>query len=179
MDNIVIAITGPTGSGKTSVSLALAKKLDKCVFIEVDHVKHMILCGFHKEIDENGAEIWQYSEWRLLGETIGQMSSNFTRNGFNVVIGGYLNVESWEEIEKYSKIDYRILLNPSREIIKIRDNERDSKYYMGEEAIQEHLDYISENELFAGFTKIDSSDQTVDETVSAIQKIIASGSSLV
>ncbi len=173
MEKITIAITGPTGSGKTSVSLALAKKLDKCVFIEVDHVKHMILSGFYKETNENGKEIWHYSEWKLLGQTIGKMSSNFIKNGFSVVIGGYLRAESWEEIEKYTKIDHKILLNPAKEVIKVRDTERDSQYYMGEEAIQEHIDYISENDLFSSFTVVDSTDLTVDETVSAILNIVS------
>ena len=166
--NKIIAITGPTGSGKTSVSLALAKKLDRCVFIEVDHIKHMIISGFYKEIDENNKEKWLYSEWKLLGETIGVISNNFVNKGFNVVVGGYLHNEGWEELEKQTNIDYKFILIPSKETIKIRDVERDSKYYMGEEAIQEHIDYIENNELFKDFTAIDSSEQTVDETVDYI-----------
>jgi gluconate kinase len=166
--NKITAITGPTGSGKTTVSLALAKKLDKCVFIEVDHIKHMILSGFYKEVNENNIEKWHYSEWRLLGETIGVICNNFIDKNFNVVIGGYLHIEAWEELEKQVNIDYKFLLHPSKETIKVRDVERDSKYYMGEDAIQEHIDYIESNELFNDFTAIDSSEQTVDETVAVI-----------
>lgn len=162
--NKIIAITGPTGSGKTSVSLALAKKLDKCVFIEVDHIKHMIISGFYKDTNEK----WLYSEWSLLGETIGIICKNFVDKGFNVVVGGYLHNEAWDELERQVIIDHKFVLNPSKETIKIRDVERDSKYYMGVEAIQEHIDYIENNELFKDFTTIDSSEQTVDETVDYI-----------
>jgi uridine kinase len=166
--NKIIAITGPTGSGKTSVSLALAKKLEKCVFIEVDHIKHMIISGFYKEIEKDNKEKWLYSEWKLLGETIGIICNNFVNKGFNVVVGGYLHNEAWEELEKQINIDYKFMLSPSKETIKIRDVERDSKYYMGEEAIQEHIDYIENNELFKDFFTINSSEQTVDETVDYI-----------
>ncbi|HMT19150.1 MAG TPA: AAA family ATPase, partial [Candidatus Saccharibacteria bacterium] len=131
MNNKVITITGPTGSGKSTVSYALAKKLGHCVCIEVDHIKHMIISGFYKQ-DGN----WQYSEWRLVGETLGIVANNFLNRDFDVVIAGYLQSEAWEELEKQVIISHKILLNPSKEVIKIRDSGRDPKYYMGEKAIQ-------------------------------------------
>lgn len=172
--NKVIAITGPTGSGKSSVSLALAKKMEKCVFVDVDHVKHMIITGFHKHKDSSGKSVWTYSEWGLVGETIGLISNNFLKHGYNVVIGGYLHTEGWQKLlEVGIEINHKFMLQPAKEIIKIRDSQRDEMYFMGDEAIQEHLDYLS-GEYFDDFTKIDSSNQTVDETVedilTAVQK---------
>mgnify|MGYP003591616781 FL=1 len=45
-DTFVLAITGPTGSGKSTVSEKLAKQIDRCVNIDADHIKHMIVSGF-------------------------------------------------------------------------------------------------------------------------------------
>lgn len=165
--NQIIAITGPTGSGKSTVSLALAKRIDRCVYIEVDHIKHMIISGFHKSKKNDGKVAWTYSEWMLVGETIGKISSNFLNHDFSVVIGGYMHSEGWEELEKHVDITLKVTLNPSKETIKIRDSERDDKYYMGEEAIEEHLDYLS-NPKFSSFRQLDSSEQSVDETVDEI-----------
>lgn len=167
MHKFVIAITGPTGSGKTSVGLALAKKIEKCVFLEVDHVKHMIISGFYKGKNEQGDETWLYSEWKLVGETVGLLCNNFLKHGFSVVIGGYMHTEGWDEVGKAIKLDYKFSLQPSKEVIKIRDTERDAKYFMGETAIQEHIDYLSGDD-FKDFVAIDSTSQTVEQTVDEI-----------
>lgn len=78
-------------------------------------------------------------------------------------------------VRKKTRLDYRILLNPLKETIKIRDGERDSRDFMGEEFIQEHIDYIASNPFFDKFIKIDSYEQAVDETVKEILGIINIG----
>lgn len=60
----------------------------------------MILSGFYKESNEKGYTELLYSEWKLVGETIGIICNNFIRRVFNVVIGGYLDTKAWEELEK-------------------------------------------------------------------------------
>lgn len=169
--NKVIAITGPTGSGKSTVSLALAKKMDKCVVIEIDHVKHMIISGFHRQKGQNGGIVWEYTEWELVGETVGILSKNFLKHGYRVVIGGYMHTEGWQALEDVQKVDHKFMLSPSKETIKIRDTERDEKYFMGSEAIREHIGYLSGNG-FEDFAVIDSTDQTADETVDDILALI-------
>ncbi len=167
----VIAITGPTGSGKSSVSLALAKTIEKCVFIEIDHIKHMIISGFYKNKEPDGEEAWRYSEWRLVGEAIALMSKNFADHGFAVVIGGYMHTEGWGELSSNLKINHKFMLYPAKETIKIRDVERDEKYYMGEETIDEHIDYLS-SPAFDDFIRIDSTEQNVEETVEQIIELV-------
>jgi ADP-ribose pyrophosphatase YjhB (NUDIX family) len=51
-----ILIAGGTGSGKTTIGEALAKQLDKCVSIDADHIKHMLVNGFVK--DDSNAGGW-------------------------------------------------------------------------------------------------------------------------
>lgn len=168
MSSKLILITGPTGSGKSTLSLALAKKLGHCVYLDIDHVKHMIVSGFSFTTRENGEKVWHYSEWKLVGETIGFLCQNFLKNGFDIIVGGYMHEEGWRQLEKQVIPTHKFLLMPSKETIKFRDVERDSKYTMGDDAIQEHFDYINQKEVFKDFAVIDSTDQTVDQTLDVL-----------
>jgi adenylylsulfate kinase-like enzyme len=84
MKPFILAITGPTGSGKSTVASRLATDIPQCVNIEVDQVKHFIVNGFIYESPEGLAQ------WELLGVNIGQLAKNFHEAGYNVVINGYL-----------------------------------------------------------------------------------------
>ena len=168
MDHKVIAITGPTGSGKSTISLALAKKFDRCVYLDVDHVKHMVVSGFSYTIGKGGEKVWHYSEWKQVGESVGILCANFLQNDFGVVVGGYMYEEAWRELEKQVDLTHKFLLLPSKETIKYRDVERDSKYTMGDFAIKEHFDYIEQKEIFRDFAVIDSTDQSVDQTLETL-----------
>ena len=44
--SFIIAITGPTGSGKSTVAKQIAGNMQHCVNIDVDVVKHFIHNGF-------------------------------------------------------------------------------------------------------------------------------------
>jgi adenylate kinase family enzyme len=47
MSHFVLAITGPAGAGKSTVGEKIAKSFRRCVNIDADHIKHMIVSGFH------------------------------------------------------------------------------------------------------------------------------------
>ena len=99
----VIALTGPTGAGKTTIGEALAKRLDKCVNIDADHIKHMIVSGFYKDDSNPGG--WSFSEWALVGESIGILAKNFADRGFDMVINGYIDEPAWSKISEAIKIE--------------------------------------------------------------------------
>jgi len=159
----IIAITGPTGAGKSIVATQIAKEIDKCVNIDADVVKHFIENGFIYDESPQGVE-----QWRLLGKNIGQLAKNFQESGYNVVINGYLNEPAWENIQLFVKLDQKLLLLPSVETTVKRDQGRSIETTMGEDAVKSHATYFSTNLYYSDFVKIDSTNQTVDQTVEVI-----------
>jgi hypothetical protein len=81
-------------------------------------------------------------------------------------------VLGWEALEKQVSLTHKILLLPHVEETKNRDKQRTSHDTMGDKAVQEHHDYFSSNAFYNDFIKIDSTKQTIDETVAAITKLL-------
>ena len=101
MKSFILAITGPTGSGKSMTASKLSKEIERCVNIEVDHVKHMIVNGFiYGNVPEG------VPQWQLLSTNIGMLAKNFQDAGYSVIISGYLKESSWENIQKRVTLDY-------------------------------------------------------------------------
>lgn len=172
MNKFIIAITGPAGAGKSTVSEKLAKQFDDCVNIEADHVKHFVVSGFKKKQNTDGSEDWDFTEWELVGESIGLLAHNFQEKGFSVIINGYINEPAWQAIEKHVTLTHKVLLLPHLDQVKGRDQQRKPEDQMGEKAISEHHDYFSTNSFYSDFVKIDSSEHDIDQTVQAILDIV-------
>ncbi len=169
MNNVVV-ITGPTGSGKTSIAEKLAKQLDKCVNIDADHIKHTIPSGFYKDDKNPGG--WSFNEWELVGESIGLLAENFLQKEFSVIINGYLPKEAWQEIEKRISIDHKLLLWPDALRVYARDAKRPEELRMGQRAVDDHLALFMSDGYFKDFTKVDTSNHSVDESVEAVSRLL-------
>ena len=72
----VIAITGPSGAGKTTVSELLTKRNKSFANIDVDHLKHMNPNAFTKLVDADGDEDYPYSAWELLGKNVALLAQS-------------------------------------------------------------------------------------------------------
>ncbi len=166
MSNSVIAITGPAGAGKSTVGEKVAKQLKRCVNIDADHIKHMIVGGFHKDTSSPGG--WGFDQWGLVGDSIGLLAANFLKQGYSVIINGYIDEPAWTNIEKLVAINHKFLLLPSLETIKDRDAARNEDVRMGKAVVSEHHEVFSKDKFYSDFIKIDTSNHSVEETVSAI-----------
>ncbi|MBI2798501.1 (d)CMP kinase [Candidatus Saccharibacteria bacterium] len=61
-NKFVVAITGPTGSGKSAVAKRLAKQIPDCANIEVDNIKHFLVSGFKYDILPDGKKKWRFEQ---------------------------------------------------------------------------------------------------------------------
>ncbi len=166
----VLAITGPTGSGKSTVAARLAKQISYCVNIDADHIKHMIVSGFYKDDKNPGG--WSFSEWGLVGDSIGLLAQNFVKAGYKVIINGYIDEPGWTSIQKQITLTHKVLLLPHLETVALRDAGRNEDVRMGDKAVNEHHTHFSSDIFFEDFTKLDTTDHTEDETVSKVLEIV-------
>lgn len=167
MQSFILAITGPAGSGKSTIASTLSKQIEQCVNIDADVVKHMIVNGFVYGNKPEGI-----AQWKLLGTNIGMLTKNFHEAGYGVIINGYINEPAWENIHKYVTLTYKVLLLPHVDTVTERDAGRHEDYRQGEETIKEHHDYFSNASFYDDFVKIDSTSHTIDETIGEIMAII-------
>lgn len=168
----VVAITGPSGAGKTTVSEFLAKTNKTFANIDVDHLKHMNPNAFTKVVEENGYVDYPYSAWELLGKNVALLAQSFIDNQLDVIINGYLEEESWREIEKNIKLDNKFLLLPEESINIIRDNSRTDEIKMGEKAVKRGQEYFKNTRYYSDFTLLDTSSKSVEDTVKIIVETI-------
>ncbi|MEX2006833.1 MAG: AAA family ATPase [Candidatus Saccharimonadales bacterium] len=169
-ETFVLAITGASGSGKSTVAEKLAKQIDHCVNIDADHIKHMVVSGFYK--DEKNPAGWGFNQWGLVGDSIGLLADNFLKEGYKVIINGYLDKPAWTNLQKHLAITHRVLLLPKLETVTQRDAGRREDARMGGEAVGEHHSHFSNDNFFQDFIKLDTTDHTLDETVSKILEIV-------
>lgn len=176
MNNFVLAITGPTGAGKSTVGEALAKKLEKCVNIDADHLKHMIVSGFYvDEQNPDDPQGWGFSEWELVGENIGLLAQNFLKHGYSVVINGYIDEPAWIMLQKYIDLNLKVLLLPNINEIIRRDESRADDIRMGKDTVEIHYSHFSHDKFFDDFLKLDTTDSSVEDTVSLIEDKLLGG----
>lgn len=165
--SFILAITGPAGAGKSTTAKKVARIVERCVNIDVDHMKAFIVNGFIYNDTPDGI-----AQWQLLGDNIGIVAKNFADNGYNVVINGYLDESAWKNIEKYVTFTHKILLLPHISANLNRDIERAGDLVMGEETVSRHQEYFASNQFYGDYQKLDTTNHTVDETVQSILDIL-------
>jgi len=165
--SFLLAITGPAGSGKSTAAGQLAKQIERCVNIDADVVKHMIVNSFVYDFSPAGTV-----QWELLGTNIGMLAKNFQTAGYNVIINGYINEPAWVNIQKHVTLTHKILLLPHLDSVTKRDVSRHPDVQMGADAIKRHHAYFSSAQFYDDFVKLDSTAHGEAETVNAILEII-------
>jgi len=133
----------------------------------------MIEHGFTKKELANGTIDWHYSEWKLVGDSISLLALNFIKEGFGVVINGYIGDEGFSSLSKKLNLTHKFLLLPDIKTIQKRDGGRSEDLKMGPEMVQKHYDKFNSDNKFNDFVKIDSSKQNVQQTAQEMFEIVS------
>lgn len=158
---MVIIISGTPGAGKSSVSKELAKKFDNCVYISVDHLRHMVYGGY-KAPWEKGANI----QLELGGKNCKDLTRNFIEAGFVVIIDDVMGDDSVRAFSEEFGDVHGFLLLPSLEILKKRDLERSLEDQMGDRIDELYPQFADVNHEVLKI--IDSTNQSLEETVETV-----------
>ena len=168
--NFVLSITGPTGSGKSTVGKLVAKSFSRCVNIDTDHVKHMIVSGFFDDASLPAGG--DFTEWELCGESIGLLAASFVNKGFNVVINGTMHHTAWPKISEFVTITKKIILITDIEENIKKDTGRIPQDIMGYRAVVEHREMFSASEFYKDWQTLNTTHQSITETVLAIRHLV-------
>jgi len=171
-ENFVYLITGPAGSGKSSVSKALASKFERSAVIEVDTLRGMIKSGYVRPWPHNEEVDLQLS---LSAKNACDMANNLLEKGFSVFIDDVVGEKLLEQYSSFfkNKNFKAFLLMPSLEALLRRFEDRGDNKQLRERTIELHKRF-SEKQDKLNWHIINSSDQTLEETVNEIYKSIVS-----
>lgn len=167
----IVLITGPAGSGKTTVANELVKLFEKSARVEVDYIRKMIINGYvkpypHTEEAEN--------QIRISVKNACAIARNLVKVSFDVFIDDVVVSKDLLDFY-YSQLkgyDFRVfLLLPSRDKVKERDTGRDKTAILGERALQLH-DKFSLRKEEKRWILIDTTTHTVEQSVMEIAQLL-------
>lgn len=166
--NFVCLITGPAGSGKSSVSKALANRFERSAVIEVDTLRGMVKGGFVRPYPHTAEVDLQLS---LIAKNACDIANNFLEKDFSVFIDGIMGKKVFEQYSNFFKDKNfkAFLILPSLDVLLARFDNRETNESLRARTIELHKKF-SERRDQLNWQVIDSSDQSLEETVEQICK---------
>ncbi|MCL5438493.1 MAG: AAA family ATPase [Patescibacteria group bacterium] len=164
---MLIVISGPAASGKTSVGEALAKRFPQSVYFSVDTIRHFVKGGF-VEPKFGGPEVEK--QMKLAEQITRLIVRRYLESNYVVIIDDVIGDEDVERYKNEFKNVYGFLLLPTEETLRQRDQSRKPEYQMGS-LVEKHYKDFS-NMDHSALKTIDSTNLTVEETVDQIFKLI-------
>ena len=131
----VVIVTGPPGSGKTTITNSLAEKVKKGAVINVDDIRHIIKAGYVQPW-LNVREAKEQKKLAILNAC--NLAINFLKSGIDIFIDDVVvsedSVKLYKKLFAGNKIHFFLLL-PSKDVLIKRDISRDEGT-MGKRAIE-------------------------------------------
>ena len=163
----VYILSGPPGVGRSTTSRELVKYFPNSAYISGDQVSHMHVNGRVKP--------WESQEEnRLIWDNILSLTENFLTYDNTVVID-YVTFPHeaqrlYERLEDLNVEVMYIVLWAEKEILKLRDNERESEFRMGERSL-----IVMEELRDSGLTEkhvLDTTNYAIDDLPTIVTGII-------
>ncbi len=168
-----IFITGPAGSGKTTIAKQLCRSTNKAVRVDIDRLKHLIQPGsldyFYPE-NQLGSQ-----QWDICVQNTINVTNNFSKlDDFLIIIDGFLpKVEHYHQIINTTPVNSLFLLLPPKKEAYQQNQERTEKYIIEEKEINRHYDFFKKNlSQFPEHIKLEKPNLTVEEKIATIQSSI-------
>ncbi len=160
---MLVILTGPPGAGKSTVGDRLAHSLPRSVNFSLDDLRHFVKGGYvdpWNDTDEEGQSV-------LATSVAIEMIKKYQERGFVVIIDDVFDDEGVRQYQKYFDNVFGFVLLPSLDVLRQRDSQRDPDKQMGERSDEIHAELLSKD--YKLLRVVDSSEQTVDETVAEIR----------
>jgi predicted kinase len=175
--NSIIFITGPAGSGKTTIARQVAQHFPKSLHIQVDHLREMMVNGV--ELPSGGG--WNEEvgrQFRLARTTAIYMAKLYAANGVEVVIDDVCVPP--EFAEDYATLFddpavKRVLLLPTAAALVERMNKRAGPYDKFLVGLVPWFYSYLEPMPKEGWLVLDTSERTVEQTVRELLEGIGQG----
>ena len=172
----IVIISGATGTGKTSISRILAENstYDRAVHIHTDDFYQYIRKGYISPW-LNGTS----KQNETMIESVAASAKRFSAGGYEVYVDGVIGpwfLEPWNKIAE-DGVDVRyIVLRPDEQTTILRATDREQRDYfpLNYEVIKDIWRSLSDLGIYES-NVIDTTDQTVDESVTLIQKMLLEG----
>lgn len=176
MSHIVI-ISGPPGSGKSSVAESLCERYDRTVHLETDNLYGAIRMGFIKPWREGSAH-----QNEMVSRAAARAATAYAEQIYAVfidaVVGPHLLPIYIEELRRAAVPVHFALLLPSLEETIRRGLHREDSVRVPEQQLRDlHATFVAYGN-FAGIT-IDNTDLTADQTADRIMDACGLGDCLV
>ena len=170
----IIFITGMAGAGKSTIGRQVARHFPKCLFIQVDELREMMVTGYARP--EGGIFLQAaIQQFQMARTTASYMARLYASHGVDVVIDDVCVPSNF--VEQYAALFSapdvnRVLLYPKASVVidRIRRRGGPLEHIEYVPAIYAFLDSMAKDDWIV----LDSSDWTVAQTVSELLASIAS-----
>ena len=173
VDGPVFLVTGTPGAGKSTVARTLAARFSLGLHVDLDSLRLMVVAGFARPgfMWEPEADL----QFRLARDTAVHMVRTYSPQGFAIVVDDMLGpkgevppgLQDYTDLSR-DRVLHPVFLKPSLEVTMARANARGGELLPWIAEVVPPLHGLMEAHLTTGWTVVDSSELTVEETVDEI-----------
>lgn len=162
---MIYLITGASGSGKSTISIELAKRLKRSFYIEVDDLRKSVISGYSSPQDWSEETSAQF---KMATESAIFLAKNADKYDFDVVIDD--TVLKQQETMYFEELPdaFRVWVSPDLDTVLERNRKR--KKNIDEDRIRKMLLHLNKYRRCEDWLKLDTTDLTVEESVDEIIK---------